>query len=585
LFGRVGEYKGQRQMVHPEVISWHGGPLPQPEVRPIYPDMEDVKAGALRKIVGQAARELEVVPRVFPGEWLTKRELQDPIEALRTLHQPPADKSGPLPRPEESRAWKNLALYELLFLQLSLARSRARQAGKRGWAFPKRSELAIRFVEGLPFELTDGQRQVLREIITDMSAPRPMSRLLQGDVGSGKTVAALTAAFTAVDGGKQAAIMAPTEILARQHFQTLKPHADRLGVRVDLLVGGLSEAEKAARRLDVAEGRTRIVVGTHALIAAGLEFESLGLAVIDEQHRFGVAQRLALRAKADQPDILVMTATPIPRTLALTLYGDLEVSSIRELPPGRLPVKTEVFGPENRQAAYKKLAREISEGGRAYIVAPRIEANEEDTVEDNSPASVEALYEFVTKEVLESNLVGLVHGRMKTDEQSAVVADFQAGRIKALVATTVIEVGLDVPEATMILVESAERFGLAQLHQLRGRVGRGDRAARCLLISGQPGPPPERLKVMARTADGFILAEEDLKLRGPGDLTGRRQTGLPPLIWAKLPRDLPLLLKARDMARELIDRDPELETPSFKLVREVVDRLDDRIQAEAVEAG
>ncbi|MEW5721917.1 MAG: ATP-dependent DNA helicase RecG, partial [Thermodesulfobacteriota bacterium] len=584
LFGRIGTYQDRLQMIHPETLSFEEVPDPLPEVRPVYPEMDDVRPGVLRRIMAQVARELAVLPALFPQAWLAGHDLPDPLAALTTLHQPPADRPGPLPRPEDSKAWRALALFELLFLQILLARSRARQALEPGLAFPEKSRLARAFLDGLPFRLTSGQERALGEILGDMAAPRPMSRLLQGEVGSGKTVVALAAAFTAVDGGRQAAIMAPTELLARQHHETLAPHAERLGVRADLLVAGLPEVEKEARRRRLASEETQIVVGTHALISPSVSFKTLGLAVIDEQHRFGVAQRLALRSKSEHPDILVMTATPIPRSLALTLYGDLDVSTIRELPPGRRPVRTSVFGPADRARAYRLLAEETAAGGQAYIVAPRIEAREGEEDQAKDMASVESLYGYVRNEVLPGYEVGLVHGRLRPEEQRRVVEDFQAGRTRALVATTVIEVGVDVPGASVILVEGAERFGLAQLHQLRGRVGRGERPAQCLLVAG-PGEVPARLKVMARTHDGFRLAEEDLKVRGPGDPAGVRQSGLPPLTWARLPRDLPLLLQARDLAREIVERDPELAEPSFKLVREVVDRLDERLQAQAVEAG
>ncbi len=587
LFGRVQSYRHRLSIVHPELVPWPDGYLPEAEVRPVYPEIEDVKPGALRRIMAEVNRQLASLPAIFPHAWLAEKKLSDPVECLRILHQPPADRPGPLPKPQDSRAWANMALFELLFLQLALARSRARQAVREGLAFPERSVLAEAFLAGLPFELTEGQRSALGEIGRDMAAAKPMSRLLQGDVGSGKTVVALAAAMTAVDGGRQAAIMAPTEILARQHFETLLPHARRLGVEADLLVGGLPEAEKAARRSALASGRTRIVVGTHALISESVEYESLGLAVIDEQHRFGVGQRLALRAKAAQADMLVMTATPIPRTLALTIYGDLDISTIAGMPPGRKPVRTEVFGPEERAAAYGLLAAEVAAGGQAYVVAPRIESRDE-PVDGNGDdlASAMDLLDYVRREGAPGAPAALVHGRMKPDERQTVMDDFRRGDIRILVATTVIEVGVDVPGASVMLVEGADHFGLAQLHQLRGRVGRGERPSLCLLVAGtDEAESSSRLRVMAGTSDGFELAEEDLKLRGPGDAAGLRQSGLPGLTWARLPRDLEMLLKARELAREIIDNDQELAEPSFKLVREVVDELDRRIQAELAEAG
>ena len=386
-----------------------------------------------------------------------------------------------------------------------------------------------------------------------------------------------------LDSGRQAALMVPTEILARQHFETLYPQARELGLEIDLLVGGLPEAEKRVRREKLALGQTSLVVGTQAIISPGVEFRDLGLAIVDEQHRFGVAQRLALRAKARQPDLLVMTATPIPRSLALTVYGDLDLSTIRGLPPGRKNVETRVLPLEERDEAYRILAGEAAAGGQAYIVAPRIDASETE-IEAEDLAAAESLYEFVCQEVLSDYKVGLVHGRMKPEEQARVMEDFRRGRTQALVATTVIEVGLDVGGATLILIEGAERFGLAQLHQLRGRVGRLDRRGICLLVAHAP-EAVGRLEILARTQDGFVLAEEDLKRRGPGDPVGFRQSGLPPLNFARLPRDLTLMAEARKLARQMVDQDPELSDPAFKLMKEALDVLENGIKADLADAG
>jgi len=583
LFGRVQFHQRRLSLTHPEVQPWKDEP-PAAEVRPVYPEVEDIRPGTLRRIMAGAQRSLAGLPTVFPRTWLKEHGLPGAITCLQTLHQPPADRPGPLPRPRESKAWRSLALYELIFLQLTLARSRARQGTEKGWACPARSALVQDFLAGLPFQLTASQAQALDEVNQDMASPRPMNRLLQGDVGSGKTILALAAAFCAVHGGRQAALMVPTEILARQHFQTLAPHAKRLGVTADLLLGGLAEAEKTRCREDLASGKTRLIIGTHALISKAARFKSLGLAVIDEQHRFGVAQRLALRAKAENPDILVMTATPIPRTLAMTLYGDLDISTIQGLPPDRKPIKTMSFDPGSRMEAYQILLQEIKAGGQAFVVAPRIEAQAQPDAPGENQASAESLFEFVRDEVLPRFKVGLVHGRMKPDERQETMAAFRSGKIRVLVATTVIEVGLDVAGASVILIEAADRFGLAQLHQLRGRVGRGERPAQCLLVAGV-AEAHTRLKTMVQTNDGFILAEEDLKLRGPGDALGVKQSGLPPLTWARLPQDLSLLVQARALAQEIIGRDPELKTPPFKLVREAVDRLDLVIQTELADVG
>jgi ATP-dependent DNA helicase RecG len=584
LFGRVSVYKDRMQIVHPELTPVDGR-SDGPEIRPVYPEMEGIRPGTLRRIMANARRELKVLPTIFPEQWLKDHHLTDPVKALAVLHDPPADKPGPVPKPEQTRAWRNLALAELLFLQLALARSRHRRSRMSGIAFPEESQLAREFIKKLPFQLTESQIKVFREIRVDMTRPEPMARLLQGDVGSGKTVVAMAAAMICINGGRQAAMMAPTEILARQHYVTLKPIADEMGVGVELLLGGMSEKDKALSRESIASGQPGIVIGTHALISSGLEFKALGLAIIDEQHRFGVAQRLALRQKAENPDLLVMTATPIPRTLAMTLYGDLDMSVIRGVPPGRKPVETRIYGPDERNRAYRRLAEAVKKGGRAYIVAPRIEAVEAEDTAVLDTAAVETLYEFVREKVLPRDRVGLMHGRMKTEEREQVMEGFRSGRLQALVATTVIEVGVDVPEATVMLVEGAERFGLAQLHQLRGRVGRGDQAAQCLLVAGTDSGNTERLKILAKTRDGFELAEADLKMRGPGDPAGVRQSGLPPLKFARLPRDLDLLLKARDLADELATADPELTEPSFKLVREGLDELEKQVASEMTDAG
>jgi ATP-dependent DNA helicase RecG len=329
-----------------------------------------------------------------------------------------------------------------------------------------------------------------------------------------------------------------------------------------------------------------LVIGTHTLITAGLAFHDLGLAVIDEQHRFGVAQRLALRSKANQPDLLVLTATPIPRSLALTLYGDLDLSLISQSPPGRPPIQTQVFSSADRNRAYQILAREIRSGGRAYVVAPRIAPRGEENGTEEDWASAEDIHDFIRQKVLDPASVGLVHGRMKPEDRQGVLCAFRQGRLKCLVATTVIEVGVDVPEASLMLIEDAHRFGLAQLHQLRGRVGRGERASLCLLVAGgETETGAARLAVMARSTNGFELAEEDLRLRGPGDPLGLRQSGLPHLAFARLPKDLPLLLKARGLAEDLIGRDPELLRPEFKLVREMVDQTETRVQADPAGGG
>jgi len=587
LYGRVKDFRGRFHLLHPEILPWNDDLSPEPEIRPIYPEIAQIKPGVLRRVMDRASLELSYVPAAFPLSWLKEHDLSDPIDSLVTLHRPPGGGTGPVPVPEESRAWTNLALFELLFIQINLARFRIRLKQEPGLAFPLQSRLTDKYLDALPFRLTATQTKALREIKQDMSRPEPMNRLLQGDVGSGKTVIAMAAALTCADGGFQTAFMAPTEIVARQHFQALLPYARELGVETEVLVGELPESEKQVRRDRLASGETRIVFGTHALISSQVEFKALGLVVIDEQHRFGVGQRLALKSKAARPDMLIMTATPIPRSLALTLYGDLDLSSITELPPGRRPITTRLFGRENRESAYGELAREVLDrGGQAFVIAPRIEAGGGGDESGEDLTAAENLFRHITAKVTPNMPVALLHGRLPSDEQRAVLEAFHRGEIKVLVSTTIVEVGLDVENASLILIEGADRFGLAQLHQLRGRVGRGPKPAACLLVSEHTeGPAGERLKALLKTNDGFELAEEDLRIRGPGDATGLKQSGLPPLSFARLPRDLALLKKARDLAREIVDQDPELNDPKFRLVREIIDQMDERIKVEVGEVG
>jgi ATP-dependent DNA helicase RecG len=413
----------------------------------------------------------------------------------------------------------------------------------------------------LPFQLTAAQTRALREIFTDMSAPLRMNRLLQGDVGSGKTVVALLAMLLAVENGYQAALMAPTEILAEQHARTLRTLLGELPVRVELLTGRLTQAERRAAREGVESGRAHLVVGTHALIQEGVRWHRLGLAIVDEQHRFGVRQRLALSEPAGaaepgaDPDVLVMSATPIPRSLALTLYGDLELSVLDERPPGRLPVRTALRGEEKRGAVHAFVREQLGGGRQAYLVYPLVEASEH---VDGRAATEE--YERLSTEVFGDYRVGLLHGQLAGQEKEAVMRAFAAGELDVLVATTVIEVGIDVPNATVMVVEHAERFGLSQLHQLRGRVGRGGEESYCILLTGG-GEAAERLQLFAGTEDGFAIALADLRLRGMGDFFGARQHGLPELRHFDPERDEDLLLLARRDARAAVAADPELRQP------------------------
>jgi ATP-dependent DNA helicase RecG len=411
-----------------------------------------------------------------------------------------------------------------------------------------------------------------------MARPQCMNRLLQGDVGSGKTAVAMAAILAAVRNGYQAALMAPTEILAEQHFLGLSEGLGRLGMKVDLLIGSLSAAEKRAAQQRTASGETQLAIGTHALLQEGVDFVRLGLVIVDEQHRFGVLQRAALGEKGANPDVLVMTATPIPRTMSLTVYGDLDISIIDEMPPGRRPIRTHWKGKEERSKVYQSARQLIEQGRQVYIVCPLIEESEKLQVR-----AATHLYNHLANDIFPDLRVGLLHGQMKTAEKDEAMKSFRSGEVQVLVATTVIEVGVDVPNATVMIIEDAERFGLAQLHQLRGRVGRADHQSYCVMIAdGNTEEARQRLTVMAQTNDGFVIAEEDLKLRGPGEFYGTRQSGMPSLKIADIFRDVPVLEEARKAAFALVEADPELKDPAYAALKRALKQKFEDLQLVAV---
>jgi len=525
-------------------------------VLPIYPLCEGLTQGRLRRAIAAALdRCLHLMPEPIPHYLRERRSLPDVWSALRGVHQPDSIE-------EMERARRRLVYEELLVLQVALAARRNALNRDPGVQFPDAPTVAARFAQQLPFELTAAQQRVVQQITADMASPRPMNRLLQGDVGSGKTVVAACAIAAAVEAGYQAAVMAPTEILAEQHHRVFRNLLEPFGVRVSLLIGSLSAAERQAAYQAVATGQSHVAIGTHALIQEGVAFGNLGLVVIDEQHRFGVVQRASLRAKGVNPDVLVMTATPIPRTLALTVYGDLDVSIIDEMPPGRRPVRTHWKRAGDRQKVYEGIRRLVSEGRQAYIVCPLVEESEKLAAQ-----AATDLAERLQREVFPDLKVGLLHGQMRPAEKDAAMDDFRAGRTHVLVTTTVIEVGVDVPNASVMVVEDAERFGLAQLHQLRGRVGRGEHQSYCVLLGDARTPEGEaRLQVMASTTDGFRIAEEDLHLRGPGEFYGTRQSGLPSLRIANIVRDLGVLEQAREDAQQLVEGDPDLAEPEHRIL-------------------
>jgi len=531
------------------------------KVLPIYPATEGLSQRVLRGIIeanlDQLLKWVEA-EEPFDAARLRRAGVPPLREALEALHRPPS-----LVAAERGR--RRLAYEEVFFLQLLYARAHHRETSRRqGIAFRRTNELVGALYRQLPFPLTGAQTRALREIFDDMTSPRRMSRLLQGDVGSGKTVVALFAMLLAAENGYQAALMAPTEILAEQHARTLRTLLGDIPVRVVLLTGGLSTAARREALAAIASGEAQLVVGTHALIQEGVTFARLGLAIADEQHRFGVKQRMALAALGERPDVLVMSATPIPRSLALSIYGDLDLTVLDELPPGRKRVRTAVRPPTARERVYAFIAEQVNAGRQAYIVYPLVEESEK---VDLRAATEE--YRRLASEVFPNFRVGLIHGQLPGDEKDAVMRAFMAHELDILVSTTVIEVGIDVPNATVMVIEHAERFGLSQLHQLRGRVGRGADESYCVLIaSGEEATT--RLRIFEQSEDGFEIARADLRLRGMGDFFGARQHGLPEFRFFEPERDEDLLEAARADARAIIASDPELVRPEHERLRAVL---------------
>ncbi|MBL7062306.1 MAG: ATP-dependent DNA helicase RecG [Dehalococcoidia bacterium] len=583
LSGTVSEFKGNKVFESPE---WelvedkeliHTGRLV-----PVYPLTRGLYPRQVRNVVKKVLDDwVWQVTDFLPQEIKSRCRLLDLPEAIIKAHYPDSYSV-------KAEARRRLAFDELFLLQLGvLGKKRDWQESQPGNAFNIKRDRLTKFLNSLPFELTQAQQRVLEGILADLQESRPMSRLLQGDVGSGKTVVATAALLVAADNGYQGAFMAPTEILADQHFKTICQLLSKISNEKDeqgnvccyqglfshpvtfaLLTGSLSEKEKEALHQQIQEGKIDIIIGTHALIQKAVEFSRLGLVVIDEQHRFGVLQRLALRQKGFNPHILVMTATPIPRTLALTLYGDLDLSVIDELPPGRQEIKTKWLRPEQRGKAYDFIHKQTLAGQQAFIICPLIEESE--SIEAKA-AVVE--YERLSREVFPDLRLGLLHGRMAASDKEKVMQSFRDGKLDILVSTPVVEVGIDVPNATVMLVEAADRFGLSQLHQFRGRVGRGEKQSYCLLLAEKPSPEgSERLKAIEGIQDGFILAEKDLELRGPGEFFGTRQSGLPDLRMARL-SDTPLLELARNEAIALFQKDSSLTMPEHVLMAKELARV------------
>ncbi len=550
LSGKIEHYQGQMQMVHPDAIGKPEERAAIETIEPVYPLTAGITNKTLRKAVQGA---LGIVPKL--PEWCDKAHKQknkwpEWHKAITVLHEPESEADLSPAHPARER----LAYDELLANQLSLALVRLHQRKQNGRAWPVSKKLRQKIMGALPFDLTNAQQKAIAEIDKDMTEPLRMLRLLQGDVGSGKTIVAAMAMMTIIENGAQAAIMAPTEILARQHEESFKPWLEAAGISYVTLTGRNKGKERQNILDEIADGTAQVVIGTHALFQESVAFKDLGLAVIDEQHRFGVHQRLQLSQKSKGTDVLVMTATPIPRTLTLTAYGDMEVSRIDEKPPGRKPVDTRLIPKEKIETMIDAVARQIQKGARVYWVCPLVEESEKLDLE-----AAEARYDIL-RERFGAN-VGLVHGRLKADEKDLVMGSFARGEIKILVATTVIEVGVNVPEANIMVIEQAERFGLAQLHQLRGRVGRGHAKSFCFLAyaNGLTQTAKERLRMMRETEDGFLIAEKDLELRGGGEILGTRQSGLPTFKLADLTAHGDLLATARDDTKLILDKDENLE--------------------------
>ena len=532
---------------------------------PVYPVNKGIQARRMRTLIHRALASAGRILDPLPAELLARQGLPNLHDAIHEVH-------FPTDRPRLRAATHRLVFHELFLMQAGLAARKARlERGEVGARHVGDGSLLNPYLRWLPFGLTAAQERVIEEVLADMRSERPMRRLLQGDVGSGKTAVAVAALLTAVESGGQGAIMAPTEVLAEQHLLSVSNALSGLPVGVVLLTGSQSPAERRAALKAIKEGAAHIVIGTHALIQKGVEFKDLSLVVVDEQHRFGVSQRALFKEKGRaRPDTLVMTATPIPRTLSLTLYGDLEVSIIDELPPGRQPVETRIVDLVERQQAYDEVREELDAGRQAFVICPLVEESE--ALEDVRAA--EELYEELASEIFPDRCVGLLHGRMKAQEKREVMASFRSGETNVLVATVVVEVGVDVPNASAIVIEGSERFGLSQLHQLRGRVCRGLHPPQCFLIADpRTEDAARRLEALVRYQDGFKLSEVDLAIRGEGTLFGSRQSGVPDLKVAKLLRDIDVLVEARREAFALVSADPTLKSPAHRPLRREIKEL------------
>lgn len=560
VYGKVEKY-GKLQINHPDYeISRPDGEvsLNMGRIVPVYSLTEDVSQKYLRQVIAGAIQEyLSLMSETMPGDFRSGKKLVDLAFAVRNVHYPISFNAL-------TEAYRRLVFEEFFMLQLALAKKKAcSRKDTSGIKHDLGEEVLDELKKIIPFELTPGQQKAVADVKKDMSASRPMNRLVEGDVGSGKTLVALYALLLTVKNGYQGAIMAPTEILARQHFISMSEILMPLGINIRLLVSGIPAAEKSALIAEIKNGSVDIVCGTHSLFQEVVDYKKLGLIVVDEQHKFGVEQRDILRKKGINPHTLVMTATPIPRTLAMTVYGDLDVSIIREMPKGRRPITTFWLEEERRARMYGFVSDEIKKGRQAYIVYPRVAVSEDPEIR-----SVDQMFTILKNEAFKGFRLAYLHGKMDSVIKDRTMKDFKAGKYDILVSSVVIEVGIDVPNASVMVVENAERFGLAQLHQLRGRIGRGAFDSYCIL-TGKPSneTAARRIAKMVETQDGFEIAEEDLEIRGPGDILGTRQHGLPELRFGNILKDIEIMQEARAAAFEVVEKDPELSSPEHSLLK------------------
>ncbi len=581
VHGKVEKGVGiEKRIAHPDFEALEAGDQePKERILPVYLRPGGIPMGSHRRWVAQAlAAYGAYLPGCVPGIIARRQGLIDLRSAMMAVHEPSRDADIVSLNDFVSQGHRSIIFDEFFCLQVGLALRKKFRTSSNGISFPSREEGLTRNMRSrLAFRLTAAQERVLSEIYGDMASSRPMQRLIQGDVGCGKTIVAWFAVLRAIENGMQAVWMAPTELLAEQHYQNLNPYVQALGIPAALLTGSVPLARKKEIVARIESGEILFVVGTHALIQEGVRIPRMGLGVIDEQHRFGVLQRMALQRlchspnrstlSLHKPDMLLMSATPIPRSLAMVLYGDMEVSSVDEMPPGRRPVVTKLFSAKERPLVYELIRQEARKGHQAYVVYPLVEASERIDLKDAT-----RMAEELSRTVFKEFSVGLLHGKMSAEEKQRVMRSFKAGKLQILIATTVIEVGIDIPNATLIATEHAERFGLSQLHQLRGRVGRGEQPSQCLLVyDGANGRDAlKRLRVMEREHDGFKIAEADLKLRGPGELLGTRQSGFPDFRLANLIRDSQLLLAARKEAMEWLEKERFLDRPDSRAFKEIL---------------